>query len=66
MATGSTVPVQVMMGHREKLKGGNEYDALTKARRDFGPTASVVKQVKRAFWKRLRGKMRQILKASWD
>lgn len=24
-----------MMGHREKLKGGNEYDALTKARKRY-------------------------------
>ena len=51
-----------MMGHREKLKGGDEYDALTKARKVYGPGAGVVKEIKRRFWKRLRREARQMMR----
>lgn len=50
-----------MMGYREKFKGGDEYDALTKARRTYGPPAGVVKRIKQAFQRRLRRAMRQVL-----
>ncbi len=52
---------QVVMGHREKLKSGDEYDALTKARRFYGPGAGVVKRIKRVFWKRIRSRIRQAM-----
>lgn len=42
-----------MMGHRAKLSG-NEVDALTRARRHYGPTAGVVAWFKRKFNKRQR------------
>jgi len=50
-----------MMGHQEKLKGGDEYDYLTKARRTYGHPADAAK-IKRRFWKRLRGKLRQAMR----
>jgi hypothetical protein len=43
-----------MMGHREKLKGSNEWDALTKARHLYGRRAGVTKYYKRKFNKRQR------------
>lgn len=50
------------MGHREKLKGGDEYDALTRSRRFYGPGAGVVKRIKRGFWKRLRASLKQTMR----
>jgi len=47
-----------MMGTREKLRGGNEYDTLTKkGRRVFSGVfrhAGRAAAVKRQFWKRVR------------
>lgn len=43
-----------MMGHREKLKGGDEYDALTRWKRYLGWRPGQRKLVKRQFWKRQR------------
>jgi hypothetical protein len=43
-----------MMGTKEKLKGGDEYDFLTRARKWIGHRSGEVKRVKRRFWKRIR------------
>ena len=42
------------MGHKEKLKGGDEYDYLTRARRFLYHRARQIKKIKRKFWKRNR------------
>jgi hypothetical protein len=42
-----------MMGHRERLKGGDEYDYLTKARRHYGHPRNAA-EIKRGFSKRVR------------
>lgn len=42
------------MGTREKLRGGDEQDFLTKARKWYLHRAGQVKRVKRRFWKRVR------------
>ena len=42
------------MGHREKLKGGDEWDYLTKARRFYHHRAGQIKKIKQKFWKRNR------------
>lgn len=59
--SGNNEGTPVVMGHREKLKGGDEYDALTKARRVYGPTAGTVKQIKQKFWRRVRRGIRQAM-----
>ena len=53
-----------MMGHREPMKGGDEYDALTKARRRYKYTKKpgVVQQMKRKFWQRVRAQVRRALR----
>lgn len=43
-----------MMGHRETLKGGAEFDALTRWRKLMHWRPGEVKAIKRAFWKRQR------------
>lgn len=43
-----------MMGHRAKLIDGDEYDALTKARKFYGHKAGTIKRIKRKFNKRMR------------
>lgn len=50
------------MGHREKLKGGDEYDLLTRARRFYHSKKGVLKKVKRKFWKRQRAEVRDHMK----
>lgn len=50
-----------MMGHREKLVGGEEYDALTRARKWHGWRSGMIKKVKRRFWKRIRKEVRMEL-----
>lgn len=50
------------MGHRAKLKGGDEYDVLTSARRFHDPGPGVVKAIKRRFWKRMRTHVRNAMK----
>lgn len=47
-----------MMGHKEKMKSGDEYDFLTKARRYFHHKAGEIRKVKRRFWKRQRAEVR--------
>jgi len=54
------------MGHREKLKGGDEYDLLTRARRFYHSKKGVLKKVKRKFWKRQRAEVRDHMKESTD
>lgn len=49
------------MGHRERLEGGDEYDALTRARKVYGFRSGRVKRIKRQFWKRIRGLARKVL-----
>ena len=44
------------MGHKEKLKGSAEYDALTGWRKFLNFRAGQVKKIKRSFWKRIRKK----------
>jgi hypothetical protein len=51
-----------MMGHREPMKGGGEYDALTRAKRYFKWRPGVRKWLKRKFNKR----PRRIATACWD
>lgn len=49
-----------MMGHRAKLKGGDEYDAFHRAARRvhiYLGRSKVVKKIKRKFWKRQRKKI---------
>jgi len=46
-----------MMGHRAKLKGGDEYDAFHRVARRvhiYLGRSKVVKKIKRKFWKRQR------------
>lgn len=47
-----------MMGHKEKLKSGDEYDFLTRARRYYHHKAGQIRKVKRKFWKRQRAEVR--------
>ena len=42
------------MGTRVPLKGGDEYDTLTKHRRYFRYRPGWAKDLKRKFWKRVR------------
>jgi hypothetical protein len=50
-----------MMGHRETLKSGDEYDALTRAKRYYGFRAGVRQKIKRQFNKRQRREARDDL-----
>jgi len=43
-----------VMGHREPLKSGDEYDALTRWRRVCSYRPGTVKAIKRGFNKRIR------------
>ena len=49
-----------LMGKRIPLKGGDEYDALTKARKFHLWKAGQVKKIKRAYNKRFRKQGRDI------
>lgn len=49
------------MGHKEILKGGDEYDLLTKARKYFHHRAGEISKIKRKFWKRQRAEARIML-----
>lgn len=51
------------MGHREKLKSGDEYDYLTKARRFYFHRPGLIAAIKRRFWKRTRADQRKELAA---
>jgi hypothetical protein len=42
------------MGTREPMRGGSEYDYLTRARRFFRKKAGKFTQIKAAFWQRTR------------
>ena len=48
-----------MMGHREKLRGGAEYDAFY-ARRlyKYLQRSKIAKKIKRQFWGRIRAEQR--------
>lgn len=54
------------MGHKEKLKGGDEYDFLTRARRYYHHKAGQIRKVKRKFWKRQRAEVRDQMKGTTD
>jgi hypothetical protein len=54
------------MGHKEKLKGGDEYDFLTKARRYFHHKTGEIRKIKRKFWKRQRAEVRDHKKEIMD
>ena len=54
------------MGHKEPLKGGDEYDFLTKARKYYHHKPGEVAKVKRKFWKRQRTKYREKLQEIMD
>lgn len=43
-----------MMGTREPLKGGDEWDYLTRARKYYAKRAGKFTKIKRQFWKRVR------------
>lgn len=47
-----------MMGHNEKMKSGDEYDAFTRWRRFLGWKSGDRRKIKRRFWKRLRAALR--------
>ena len=49
-----------MMGHHEKLKNGDEEEALTRARKWYCylSKAGVAKAVKKRFWGRIRRKQK--------
>jgi hypothetical protein len=47
-----------MMGHREKMKGGDEYDAFTGWRRFLRFRPGERKKTKHSFWKRIRASLR--------
>ena len=50
-----------MMGTREKLRGGNEWEALSRRSRRlvrFAP--GIVQSVKRQFWKRVRKRAKMV------
>ena len=49
-----------MMGHREKLIRGDEYDALTRWKRVLHWKPGERPAVKRRFWKRIRAKFRRL------
>jgi hypothetical protein len=53
------------MGHKEILKGGDEYDFLTKARKFHAHRSGEVSKVKRKFWKRQRTEARSKLHDLW-
>jgi len=48
-----------VMGHREKLVSGDEYDALTRGRSFYSYKAGTVKAIKRKFNKRVRRKAKR-------
>ena len=48
-----------MMGHRERLKGGDEYDAFTKWRRCLHWRSGEIKKIKRGYHKRVRKEHRR-------
>ena len=48
-----------MMGHRERLRGGDEWDYLTRARRYSKARAGKFSRVKATFNRRVRKKARQ-------
>lgn len=54
------------MGHKEKLKGGDEYDFLTRARRYYHHKAGQIRKIKRKFWKRQRAEIRDQIKGTTD
>jgi len=53
-----------MMGHKEMLIDGDEYDALTRWRKYFDWRAGVRKKTKRKFNKRQRNETRQAMRNS--
>ena len=53
-----------MMGHREALKGGDEYDALTRWKKFLRWKPRVRKLIKRQFWKRQRKTVDEHLRPS--
>lgn len=55
-----------MMGHKEKMKTGDEYDFLTRARRYYHHKAGQIKKIKRFFWKRQRAEVRDKMKGHTD
>lgn len=54
------------MGHKAKLKGGDEWDYLTRARRYFYHRAGQIKKIKRKFWKRQRAEVRDQMKGDQE
>jgi len=51
-----------MMGHKTKLKSGDEYDAFTKWRNVLNWRAGQIKAVKRKFNKRVRREASNLIK----
>ncbi len=51
-----------MMGHREKLKSGDEWDAFSRrSRKMLSWPSGALRKIKRAFWKRQRSRERAAL-----
>jgi hypothetical protein len=55
-----------MMGHREKLRDGDEYDVFTKWRKIILWARGEVRRIKKRFTRRIRRKVKQVLKESFD
>lgn len=53
--------VNTMMGHKEEMKGGEEFDAFTGWKRFFNWNSGVRKRIKRQFNKRIRKEVKQNL-----
>jgi len=51
-----------MMGHREQMVGGAEFDAFTRWRRFLHWKPGMRRWIKRHFWKRIRQHTRQQLR----
>lgn len=52
-----------MMGHREPMKGGEEYDAFTKWRHVLRrPRGGGWHRIKQKFWRRIRAEIRRALR----
>jgi len=53
-----------MMGHKEKLKSGDEYDVVTKWRQVYSWKPGVLKRIKRQLNKRIRQSVKHQIRES--
>lgn len=55
-----------MMGHRETLRGGNEYDAFTRWRRVIIWKSGEIKAIKKRFNRRIRRREKILIRMEID